>query len=262
MKITILGARGSIPTDGTDKVKFGGATSCVLVETDDLALFLDAGTGITTIPDIGDKDIAILISHPHIDHVLGLPFCAALTEEGKNIGFYATVKNGLGVEAQISKMLSEPLWPCTLADYPADITCHDITFPLEINGVTICGMESNHPGGSTIFKVTHDGCSFVYATDYEHSEEKDAELIDFCRGADLLFYDGQYTPEEYEKKKGYGHSTPQHGVMIMEKSGAKMMRIVHHDPGHDDAALLKMEDEIKTEDIAFARQGEVIWLQV
>ena len=262
MKITILGARGSIPTDGKDMSQFGGATSCVLAETDDLALFLDAGTGITSIPDIGARKIAILITHPHIDHVLGLPFCTCLAEEGRKIDFYATVKYGLGVEQQISRMLSEPLWPCTINDYPADIACHDITsFPFEINKVEISGMESNHPGGCTIFKIMHGGKSFVYATDYEHSEEKDAELIDFCRGTDLLLYDGQYTEEEYDIKKGYGHSTPKHAVMIMQKSGAKMMRILHHDPGHNDEMLLKMEEEIKTDTIAFARQGEEIWLQ-
>ena len=54
MKITILGARGSVPTDGRDMLEFGGATSCVLVETDDTALYLDAGTGIMSAPDLGD----------------------------------------------------------------------------------------------------------------------------------------------------------------------------------------------------------------
>ena len=59
LKITILGARGSIPTEGEDMLEFGGATSCVLVETDDNAIFLDAGTGIRNAPDVGDKEISI-----------------------------------------------------------------------------------------------------------------------------------------------------------------------------------------------------------
>ena len=48
---------------------------------------------------------------------------------------------------------------------------------------------------------------------------------------------------------------------IMKKSGVKMMRIVHHDPGHKDDMLCRMEDEIKSDNTAFARQGEEIWLQ-
>ena len=55
MKITILGARGSVPTEGADMLEFGGATSCVLIETDKEAVFFDAGTGIINAPDVGDK---------------------------------------------------------------------------------------------------------------------------------------------------------------------------------------------------------------
>ena len=74
MKVTILGARGSIATSGRDVQEFGGATSCVLVETDKEAVFIDAGTGIMNSPDLGDRRISILISHPHMDHLGGLPF--------------------------------------------------------------------------------------------------------------------------------------------------------------------------------------------
>ena len=74
MKITILGARGSVPINGRETLEFGGATSCVLVETDEQAVFLDAGTGIIKSPDVGSRHISILITHPHLDHMIGMPF--------------------------------------------------------------------------------------------------------------------------------------------------------------------------------------------
>ena len=43
MKITVLGARGSMPSEGRDFLEYGGATSCVLVETDEQAIYIDAG---------------------------------------------------------------------------------------------------------------------------------------------------------------------------------------------------------------------------
>ncbi|MCR5672462.1 MAG: MBL fold metallo-hydrolase [Lachnospiraceae bacterium] len=261
LKITILGARGSIPTEGKDMMEFGGATSCVLVETDENAVFLDAGTGITAAPEMPGKKVSVFITHPHIDHLLGIPFFPYLAKEDGRIDFYATSKNTLGTGEQIAKILSEPLWPCTINDYAADVRLHDLAFPVEFDGIKVTGMNSNHPGGSTIFKVEYDGLSVVYATDYEHTEKFDEELIEFCRGATLLLYDGQYTPEEYDIKKGYGHSTAGHGMEIMKKSGAKMMRIVHHDPGHGDDMLRRMEEAIKDDNTAFARQGEEIWLQ-
>lgn len=70
MKITVLGARDSVATDGNEMTVYGGATSCVLVEAGNEAVFLDAGTGIVHAPDIGDRHISILITHPHIDHIV------------------------------------------------------------------------------------------------------------------------------------------------------------------------------------------------
>ena len=268
MKVTILGARGSIPTDGSEMLQFGGATSCVMAETDESVLFLDAGTGIINAPDAGGRSVSVLITHPHADHLIGLPFFQGLLNRNITIDFYAAVRDGLSAHDQIGRYISKPLWPCTIDDYPAKVRCHDLSSrecrcdtPIDIGGIKVTALESNHPGGGSIFRLEHDGGSFVYATDYEHSPEKDKELIDFARGTDLLLYDGQYTEEEYENKRGYGHSTPDHGVHIMHECEAKSMRIVHHDPLHNDKKLTEMEAAIKNDRTAFARQGEVICLQ-
>ncbi len=268
MKITILGARGSVPTDGPDMVAFGGATSCIMAESDNSILFLDAGSGITAATATQNKPVNILITHPHADHLLGLPFFPDLSKKGRKFDIYATVKDGLGTYDQVSKFFSAPLWPARIDDYPADVSCHDLPSHMckenqvvRIGDFNVSAMESNHPGGSTIFRIENNGSSFVYATDYEHSEDKDGELIRFCRGTDLLLYDGQYTDEEYEKKRTFGHSTPKHGEYIMHKCEAHMLRIVHHDPHHDDETLEKMERTIVGENKAFARQGEIICLQ-
>ena len=47
MKITIWGARGSIPTPGPLTVKYGGNTTCIEVSLQDgTRIILDAGSGI------------------------------------------------------------------------------------------------------------------------------------------------------------------------------------------------------------------------
>lgn len=260
MKITILGARGSIPTDGKDMTQFGGATSCILAETDNTAVFLDAGTGITTPVDIGNKDIYVMLTHPHSDHLLGLPFFPYIVHKGRRIEVCATLKDGMGTLEQVSKLISEPLWPCTILDYPADVVCRDITLPVTLGDICITGIRSNHPGESSVLKLEHEGVSFVYATDYEHHEEYDDDLVKISAGTDLLLYDGQYTNEEYGIRKGFGHSTPERGVDIMNRSKAKMLKIVHHDPHHNDDFLSKMESAVRSDNVSFARQGEVIWL--
>lgn len=261
MKVTILGARGSVPTDGDNMRVFGGATSCIMVEADGSVIFLDAGTGMMRAPDIHPPHATILLTHPHIDHLIGLPFFPYLYQSGTVIDIYAGTKEGLDARAQIDSFLSPPRWPCTIDEYPAKAICHTIAAPFEVDNVKVSFMDSNHPGGSTIFRLDHGGTSLVYATDYEHTDEKDEQLIRFSQDADLLLYDGQYTEEEADEKRGFGHSTAQHGVMIMERCNARLLRLIHHHPIHTDADLLRMEDMVRDDNISFARQGEIICLQ-
>jgi len=273
LRITILGARGSIPTEGEGMLEFGGGTSCVLVEAGDQAVFLDAGTGIMNTPDVGAKQLSIFLTHPHLDHILGLPFFPYLLEKNKRIDFYAKRSGTHSAKEQVGEVLSPPLWPCSADDYPADIVFHDLTLPVKLGDILIEGIDSNHPGGGTVYKLTCRGKSVVYATDYEYAPSKAPELVEFAKETDLLMIDGQYTAEELEGKRGYGHSTPESGIRIMKESKAKMIRFVHHDPMHTDDYLKKMEAEAvalydtsgtdnegNPRKIAFARKGEVITL--
>jgi ribonuclease BN (tRNA processing enzyme) len=86
--------------------------------------------------------------------------------------------------------------------------------------------------------------SFVYATDTEHAPGKlDERLIQLGQSADLLVYDGMYTPDEYETRhKGWGHSTWEQGLAIAAKAKVKQYVVFHHDPSHDDDFL----DELKS----------------
>ena len=200
MDITILGARGSVPVNGKDMLEFGGSTSCVMIEGGENVLFLDAGTGIMSTPDIGDRSIHIVLTHPHADHLIGLPFFPYIYEKDRQIDIYAVPREGLDTFAQVTKLISRPLWAVRVDEYASDVRCHDVTGPFKIGNVSIAMTESDHPGGSSIIRLTCGRSSLVYATDYEHSEEGDARLIDFSRDADLLLYDGQYTEEEYKTK--------------------------------------------------------------
>ena len=48
--VTILGARGSMGLGGPDTLRYGGATTCVLVRMSGRAVVLDAGTGFMNPP--------------------------------------------------------------------------------------------------------------------------------------------------------------------------------------------------------------------
>src|SRR5687767_13812139 len=82
MKVTLWGTRGSLASPGPDTARYGGNTSCVSVEDGSGSLLvLDAGSGCRrlgiTIP-LTQKRVDILLTHLHLDHILGLGFFVPL----------------------------------------------------------------------------------------------------------------------------------------------------------------------------------------
>jgi len=279
----VLGCRGSMPISGPAFARYGGATSSYLYMTDKEAIILDAGTGILNIPDLGSRRLSILISHAHIDHILGLPMFLGPVG-AKELSIYGATHECLTIRQQLDTYLKRPLWPVGLDAFPCTITFKDVkenAEPFQIGDVTVTAVPSNHPGGSTIFKLEHQGTSVVYASDFEHEElpedRKDRGLIeaekafckkagesaadtrsklytfatdplkaltDFSRDADLVLYDAQYTPQEYLKCKTFGHSTSEKANELRTAANIKQILLVHHAPGHTDTFLDEMEKEI------------------
>jgi ribonuclease BN (tRNA processing enzyme) len=65
----------------------------------------------------------------------------------------------------------------------------------------------------------------------------DLEIARFAENADLLISEAQYTEEEYEQKKGWGHSTFLDALERAAQAKVTRLAIFHHDPSHDDAFL-------------------------
>jgi ribonuclease BN (tRNA processing enzyme) len=71
-------------------------------------------------------------------------------------------------------------------------------------------------------------------------------LVKFAGGADLVIYDGMFAESEYSWCKGWGHSTWHKGVELCRAADVRSLAIVHHCPGHTDAALREIEAELKS----------------
>ena len=64
--------------------------------------------------------------------------------------------------------------------------------------------------------------------------------IGVARDADVLVHDCQYTPEEYEHRIGWGHSSTVDAVAFAERADAQRLVLFHHDPLHSDEQLESM----------------------
>ena len=85
--VKILGARGSVPVSGKEFMQFGGATTSFYINLSGTVLIVDAGSGLCKITkDIsGLNRLDLLLTHLHLDHLLGLPLCPFVLQKDKSM---------------------------------------------------------------------------------------------------------------------------------------------------------------------------------
>jgi phosphoribosyl 1,2-cyclic phosphodiesterase len=257
IRIVIYGCRGSIPVNGQNFQKFGGSTTCILI-TSDIAKsigIIDAGTGIRTLgqeimldPSMREKPIVIGFTHFHWDHIQGLPFFAPAYVKGKKIALLALGRERPidDLERVFSVQMQREYFPVQLADMGADfefLMPNEDTHLLPLSVVT--ARKHQHPGSAYAYRICAREKTIVVCTDIEYGDEIDQGNIEFCKGADLLIHDAQFTPREYEQRRGWGHATYVQAIECAKRAEVKRLILTHHDPDHDDTMLETIEREAK-----------------
>ena len=259
--VKILGARGSVPVSGKEFMQFGGATSSFLVNLSGTVLVVDAGSGLCKLTkDISELNrLDLLLTHLHLDHLLGLPLCPFILQKNKNLTIHMPESWSQDAEERLMRLFSPPFWPVTLNDLPAKIKLHRIKEKDYINCISVETMHGIHPGGVEVYKISNSQKSVVIATDCTLTDSFFHDLEVFAENCDLLLIDGQYSDLEWTEKYDYGHSKWSKAALLGKISGAKQVRIIHHDPAHSDDILLAAEKEMKDyPGCFFAREDEII----
>lgn len=267
--VKFWGVRGSIACPGPATVRYGGNTSCLEVGCGDRRIIFDAGTGLRNLGQVlaatQPLKTNLLLTHTHFDHVCGFPFFIPLFIPGNEIKLWAGhLRPDLGIEQVLIDMMMAPLFPVPPAIFQADVSYQDFdagdTLSL-YDDVTVRTCALNHPNRATGYRVEFDGRAFCYVTDTEHVEgERDQAIVELIRDADIVVYDATYTDAEYPKFKGYGHSTWEEGVRLVEAANADRLVIFHHDPNHDDDFMdqLALDAEARRPGTIIAREGETL----
>jgi phosphoribosyl 1,2-cyclic phosphodiesterase len=244
MKLTFWATRGGIAVPGADTLRYGGNTSCVEVGVGPHRVILDAGTGLRRLGKAligsGPVDADLLLTHLHLDHVIGLGFFAPLLQAGTRLRIRAGVPAGQLRDA-LAATLSPPLMPPLLDLARADLAFTGFapgeTFLLR-PGLTVATAPLSHPGGATGYRLEADGKSVAYVTDTEHTPGiDDTNVARLARGVDVLIYDSSYTDAELPGRAGWGHSTWQQAVRVADAAGAGRLVLFHHDPDRTDSDL-------------------------
>jgi len=257
MKLKFYGTRGSIPICDAGFQQFGGNTTCLQItftDTNRVAI-IDAGTGLRNLGRdllaIGHKqaEIVIAFTHFHWDHIQGFPFFAPAYDPGQKITFLALARDQpVGHIREIFEVqMQAEYFPVQLEQMGAEFEFLQIAdaskhFTAIKNVQTmVTAQKHNHPGGAYSLRIERNGRVVVVCTDVEHGEQIDLRLVELARGADLLVHDAQYTAEELQKRRGWGHSSFDQAMQVAEMAGVKSLALTHHDPDHDDEFLLRIE---------------------
>ena len=259
--LTVLGTRGSTVASGPAYTEFGGNTSCYLIQAGKNVIYLDAGSGLISSPETLCKTPVILLSHLHLDHLLGLGMSPLFAQRDTQLSLYVPFCGDKETARDlIARLYSPPFWPLCLDELGSHVRFCSLSDSFNIGEVRIETMQGSHPGGCIVYKLQYAGKAVIYATDYEHSKESDVRLISFADGADLMLYDAQYDSGEYEEKKGFGHSTAEKGIEIMECAHVKRLLLIHHGVTSTDFVLREREENLNSKRVSYAREGQTIIL--
>ena len=258
MKLKIYGCRGSIPSSRKGNGQFGGNTTCLRLFSEEYSVVLDAGSGLVNLgldmansPNNGRQDI--LLSHLHLDHILGLCAFPPAFDEKQGIRIYTASRGKIGVDAsretdveadlarQIFGIFKPPFWPVALEEaIHAEYIQINEDVPFALGPLTITPFTASHPDRTTSFHITNGKKTLIYLLDSEIPLMDDAayaELVTYCKNADMVVFDAAYSPDDYAKFKGWGHSTVLDGVRLRKDSNCKHMLFSHFAPKYSDEEI-------------------------
>ena len=253
MQVKMWGTRGSIATPGPETARYGGNTSCAQVTgREGTVLVLDAGSGIRRMPAglaPNVKRVDVLLTHLHMDHILGLGFFGPLYNPGMEVHIWGPASTTLDLRTRLNRYLSPPLFPVHLRDLPCKLALHDVPrADFDIGEFLISATTVCHPGPTVGYRIASGPTVMAYMPDHEPAlgvtsfpmRREWTSGFPVAQGVDLLLHDTQYTDSEYADRVGWGHSTFQQSIRFAELCGAKRLVAVHHDPTHSDTDLDEM----------------------
>lgn len=221
MKLRCFGTAGYHPSNSRH-------TSCYFVE--EAGLVLDAGTGLFRIADFlgSRKELDIVLSHAHLDHIFGLSFLLGLqaTTALEAVRVYGEREK---LEAIQKHLLSDFLFPVQI---PCEwFALESLDAAVRIGNAKLQWMATEHPGGSVGYRFDWPERSLAYITDTV--ADRGSPYVDMIQGVDLLLHECNFPTEQAAFAKTTGHSHTHAVLEVCEQCAARQTLLTHFSPYTD-----------------------------
>jgi len=250
VKVHFWGTRGSFAMTGSEFLRYGGNTTAVeLQNAAGHRVLIDLGTGITELAKElmgtefgqGAGQLQVLLTHTHLDHIQGLPFFIPLFIRGNRI----TVLGHESEDLRLVEVFQGQLNPHYSPLYGLENLAAGVQFDpiqpgssLPVEGFEVSAVLLPHGGMETLaFRVAADGHAVAFMSDVEYLDGPTPEALALAKDADLLIHDSMFGDEEYDTRKGWGHSSVSTAIDVAQRAGAGKLALFHHSPDATDAVI-------------------------
>ncbi|MGD0170563.1 MAG: ribonuclease Z [Halobacteriota archaeon] len=228
MEVVFLGTNGWYDTKT-------GNTTCVLVESKDHLIILDAGNGIYKVDqyDRGQKPVSLFLSHFHLDHIAGLHILNRFNFK-RGLQIFGQV----GTTAILNNIVNEPFTvPLSQLPFKVEVKelpegTHNIPFLVECKYLF-------HSSTCLGYRFQLDGKIITYCPDTGICEN----AIRLARNADLLIAECSF--KRGQRNYEWPHLNPDDAVAIADEARVKKLVLVHFDA--DVYKTLKERIEVQEE---------------
>jgi ribonuclease BN (tRNA processing enzyme) len=218
MKLLLLGTAGYHPSERRQ-------TTCLMLP--EAGIVLDAGTGFFRVREhLQTKALDILLSHAHLDHVVGLTYLLSTVWQRQ--------VERITVHGEAAKLAAIREHLLAAALFPAPLPCQWQPLPAspsEIAGARATTFPLAHPGGSIGYRLEWRGQSLAYVTDT--TAAAGAPYIDAVRGVDLLIHECNFRDGQEEWALKTGHSCTSAVAAVAKAAGVKRLVLMHFNPLDD-----------------------------
>lgn len=218
MKLRVLGSNGWYATGLANTV-------CILLETEDFYVVLDAGDGLHKLDQYvqDDRPIYVFLSHFHLDHIIGLHALPKFSF-GQEIAVYGQK----GTEEILRGFMNHP-FTVPREELKCKVTVHDLPEGASNRPDMPWLAETAylvHSDPCLGYRFEIDGRAVAYCTDTGYCDN----LVKLAKGADLFITECALGVGA-QPDPAWLHLNPRLAAKAAKEAGVEKMLLMHFGPG-------------------------------